>query len=420
MSRKAQIADVPALPGELTREEILALLEQRAQAAQSELAGKSDAGEDVLYYLAQNGAAATRRAVASNPGAGPRTDRYLADDTDDEVRIELARKIARLMPDLGRDEARHIREQTVETMERLARDQLPRVRAVLAESIKSLDCIPRYIVQTLARDAETLVAAPIVEYSPLLSDADLTEIIATAKVHEIISAVARRRPLSPDVADAIVASLDIPAISALLTNPHASVRERAIDSVIGQAEKFEQLRQPLAMRSDLSKRAIWRIASFVGANLIEQLMQRYGLDEETKQHLNKELRARLREPDTPDGTSLDTARQAVSAAQAASKLDEAFIDAAAGEANRDVVILALAALAKVPEAAARKIILSGAAKPAVALVWHAGLSMRVAFKIQSLVMKLPAGELLPARSGVHFPLTEDEMHWHLGYFDVTM
>jgi hypothetical protein len=33
-------------------------------------------------------------------------------------------------------------------------------------------------------------------------------------------------------------------------------------------------------------------------------------------------------------------------------------------------------------------------------------------------MHLAAGELLPAREGVHFPLTEDEMRWHLNYFGV--
>ena len=55
---------------------------------------------------------------------------------------------------------RALRALTIETLERLARDQLPRVRAVLAESIKSLDCIPKYIVLTLARDVETMVAAP--------------------------------------------------------------------------------------------------------------------------------------------------------------------------------------------------------------------------------------------------------------------
>ena len=81
------------------------------------------------------------------------------------------------------------------------------------------------------------------------------------------------------------------------------------------------------------------------------------------------------------------------------------------------MVLALAALAKVPEATVRNPA-SGTAKPVTALVWHAGLSMRVAFKIQSYVMKLPARELLPARGGVHFPLSEEEMRWHLGYFDV--
>lgn len=420
MPNQAQKADPPAAVSEMSREQVLALLEQRTRAAQSELARRSDAGVDVLHYLAENGAVATRRAVAANLGAAPHTNRYLADDDDDEVRVELARKIARLMPDLGRDQARHLQEQTIETMERLARDELPRVRAALAESIKSLDCIPKYIVLTLARDAETLVAAPIVEYSPLLSDTDLIEIIATAKAEEIIAAVARRKPVNADVADAVVASLDIPAISALLANPDAVVRERAMDSIINQAESLEELRKPLTLRTDLSKRAILRIASFVGASLIEQLILRYGLDEEIKHHLNKALRSRLQEPQPPESASLDAAKRDVAAAQAAGKLDESFVDTAAGAGQRDVVILSLSALANVPEAIVRKIIQSGSAKPAIALVWHAGLSMRVAFKIQSSVMKLSVGELLPARAGVHFPLTEDEMRWHLGYFDVAM
>ena len=44
--------------------------------------------------------------------------------------------------------------------------------------------------------------------------------------------------------------------------------------------------------------------------------------------------------------------------------------------------------------------------------------MRVAFMIQSFIMKLPGRELLPARGGVDFPLSDEEMRWHLRYFDV--
>lgn len=420
MPGDAEKAELPKDGRAMTREEILAVLEERAQTAQHELAGQKDAGADLLHYLAQNGAVATRRAVAANPGAPAHTNRHLADDVDADVRVELARKIARLMPDLEKEEAEHIRALTIETLERLARDQLPRVRAALSESIKSLDCIPKYIVLTLARDTESLVAAPVVEYSPLLSDTDLIEIIATAKADEIIQAVARRKPVNADVADAIVASLDIPAISALLANPSAKVREQTMDSIVTQAEKIEALQRPLALRSDLSKRVIWRIASFVGSNLIEQLMMRYGLDDEIKNHLNKELRARLHDEPPDENSPLARARRDVSEAEAAGKLDEAFVDKAAAAGQRDAVVVALAALAKVPEATVRKIIQSGSPKPAIALVWHAGLSMRVAFKIQSLIMKLTARDLLPARAGVHFPMPDDEMRWHLGYFDVAV
>ncbi len=33
-------------------------------------------------------------------------------------------------------------------------------------------------------------------------------------------------------------------------------------------------------------------------------------------------------------------------------------------------------------------------------------------------MKLPGHELLPARGGVNFPLSKEEMRWHLSYFDI--
>jgi len=63
-----------------------------------------------------------------------------------------------------------------------------------------------------------------------------------------------------------------------------------------------------------------------------------------------------------------------------------------------------------------KIFLSRSAKALTAIAWKAGLPMRISFKIQTLLLKLHADELLPARAGVDFPLGEDEMRWHLSYF----
>jgi uncharacterized protein (DUF2336 family) len=405
-------------PEKLSRDQVLEILEEREKSAHHELAARTDAGPDVLLYLATKGAAVIRRAVAANMGTPAQANRLLADDEDDEVRVELARKIGRLMPDLDREESEKLRALTIETLEKLANDQLPRVRAILAEEIKSLDCVPKKIIRRLAVDLEMIVAAPILEYSPLLSDTDLMEVIATAKASAALTAIAKRKFLSANVADAIVTSLDVPAVAALLANPDAKVRADALDDIIARAEKIRAWHQPLVLRADLSQRAIRRIASFVGAALIEMLGQHHKIDAETRNHLNHQLRHRIEAGDDAQRNEEEHAASEVETARRKGKLDDGFVDAAAEAGKREVVMLALAALASVQPETVRKILQFKSAKPITALVWKAKLSMRVAFRIQRFVMKLPASELLPARDGVRFPLSDDEMRWHLSYFDV--
>ncbi|HVU21164.1 MAG TPA: DUF2336 domain-containing protein [Rhizomicrobium sp.] len=396
-------------------EDVLRLLEQRTSAAQSELASRTDAGEDVLTFLAHNGAPATRRAVAANIAAPAQVNRHLADDEEEDVRAELARKIARLMPGLTKREAKHIQDLTIETLERLAADQVPRVRAILAEEIKHMDAVPKHVVQLLARDVEEVVHVPILEYSPLLSDADLVEIIAEGKVHSVLAAIARRKPVSASVSDAVVSSLDIPAVAALLANPDAAIRERTLDAIIDQAERISVWQEAVCVRADLSKRAIRRLASFVSTAMIELLSARHTLDEETKVHLNRQLRARY-DADEQIVARDNTAAAEVEAAAKAGRLDDAFVESAAEMGKREAVLLALSRLAKIPDSIVRRMLMTRSAKPVTALVWRAGLSMRCAFKIQRFLMKLPADELLPARNGTLFPISEEEMRWHLSYF----
>ena len=398
-------------------QEMLRLLEERAREARHELAARTDAGEDVLDYLARHGETQTRRAVAANRAAPARANRHLAEDADDDVRAELARKIARLMPGLSAREAAHIHKLTVETLERLAQDQVPRIRAILAEEIKHLDCVPAHVVKALARDVEEIVAVPILEYSPLLSDADLMEIIAEGKVHGVLEAIARRRPLSAEISDAVVSSLDIPAVSALLANPDAKIRERTLDAIIEQAERISVWQNALTMRADLSRRAVRRLAGFVSTEMVERLARRHNLDGETEVHLAREVRKRAEEGELQPSQNR-AAFDEVEAAAKSGALDEEFVEAAAEAAKRETVVFALAKLAGTADQIVRRILLTRSAKPVTALCWRAGLSMRASFKIQRFVMKLPANELLPARGGVGFPLRDEEMRWHLGYFGI--
>jgi len=421
MTQSDRKSGIPA-PSPLDSRAALDILEARTRDAQDILARRDDAEPEVLHYLATHGALAVRTAVAANRGASAATNQLLAEDGEADVRVELATKLARLMPGLSREENAHIFTLTIQTLERLARDASVTVRAVLAEEIKSLTCVPDDIIKRLAQDAETIVAAPILEYSPLLSDADLMEIIACAQAHEVLSAVASRKPLAEDVSDAIVKTLDIPAVAALLVNPDARIRKETLDRILEQAEEVSEWHLPLALRADISARAIRRIAGFVGAAIIERLAARHDLTDATRQHLSREMRARLAETDIAVGEAAPPTRAAelVAKAKAQGKLDAIFLEQAAQAGGRDLTILALAELSGVAAATVRRILSARNAKPVVALIWHAHLPMRAAFKIQTGIMRLPTHELLPARGGISFPLSKEEMRWHLAYFGIAV
>ena len=382
----------------------------------TELAARTDAGPDVLHYLATHAAPATRAAVAANPASPAITNRILADDENEDVRAELAAKIARLMPGLSERESGHIFALTIETLECLARDAAVRVRAILAEEIKSLSCVPKDVVLRLATDLNSVVAAPILQYSPLLSDADLIEIIACGQVRQVLTAIASRKPVSESVSERLVQSLDVSAVATLLVNPDAKIRKDTMDRILDQAEEINAWHMPLALRADLSARAIRRIGSLVGASILERLAARNDLSDATRIHLNRELRARLAEPSQESGAV--SPAEAVAAAKRESRLDSVFVEQAAQAGQREVVAAALAQLAHIDEQTVKRILAASSAKPIVSLVWHAHMSMRVAFKIQTFIMKLPTRDILPARGGVGFPLTKEEMRWHLNYFNI--
>ena len=112
------------LPETMTYEEARAVLESESDSAKLELAAHQDARPEMLYYLAEEADDEIRALVASNPNTPLHADRILAEDSTDDVRTELARKIGRLVPGLSPDETTKLREQAIEILEILASDSL--------------------------------------------------------------------------------------------------------------------------------------------------------------------------------------------------------------------------------------------------------------------------------------------------------
>ena len=415
---KETFASNASSPKKLSYEDARAALESHAKRIREQLAEQESVEPEILYYLASDQSPIVRRRVAANRSTPQQANKILTADIDDEVRCELARKIGRLLPGLNPEDSSRVRDQALEVMERLAHDSLPRVRAILAEEIKSSRHVPAYIVKQLAQDLELIVCAPVLEYSPLLSDEDLIEIVAGAHVEGRLSAISKRHQIGENLSDAIVASFDVSAIAALLANPNSQIREEALDRVVESASEVEAWHQPVILRADLSLRAVRRIAGFVSASLLRTLSERAGLDESTASFLNKKVRERIES----EGLGADTEAaenhiiSQVKAAQASGTLNDEFVLSAIDENNRRLVASALAALAEVPKTVVERILVSQSGKAITALVWRSKLSMRVSVKIQAVLAKLPNTKMALAREGVHFPMTQDEMEWHLSYF----
>src|SRR5690606_18302083 len=88
------------LPSELRYEDARRVLESHHKATKRELAARADAPPEALYYLACDDDRQVRGLVAANPATPIQANELLRTDSDGEVRQELARKIARLMPDM--------------------------------------------------------------------------------------------------------------------------------------------------------------------------------------------------------------------------------------------------------------------------------------------------------------------------------
>lgn len=376
------------------------------------LAANPDTQPEVLYYLVEDSQPEIRAAVASNPSTPPQADLLLVDDKDDEVRQELARKIGRLMPGLQTARQAKLREMTLEALQRLSEDGMPLVRAALSETIKEMDCIPKELVLRLAKDVEEIVAAPILEYSPLLNDADLVEVMAAGVTIGALPAIAKRHGIGAEVADHVIASADMPSIATLLRNKSAEVREGALHKVAADAEDAKDLHEPLVMRPELSQRTMRRIASFISRSLLEQLSERSGLDNKTRRVLAEQVSERLSEDKDAD-EKLDA--EFADHLNKQGKLDNEVVCGAIEKNRRSFVVHALALLSKRSDAAVERILEMQNGKATVALTYQAGLPMRTALLMQQRIAKVPPSQIVPARNGVDYPMSPDEMEIQIAH-----
>jgi len=396
------------------------ILENGDVAERRDLAMHEDIEPEILYYLANDKDPLVRREIADNDGTPLQADMILAKDPDEEVRKEVAHKLGRLLPDISVDQQDKLSKMALDILDTLARDQMRNVRAIVSDEIKHARNVPKNVVRRLAEDAESVVSAPVLEYSPLLSDKDLLEIVALGIESGAMTSIAKRKELPQDVVDAIIESGDENAIPALLENKSAKISEKTIDLIAIEAEGHEEWHPPLVDRGNLPVRTVRRIANFVSAALFERLIENNDVEEKAVDEMRMEVRKRIDSNELLD-TETDAAREkAMERAEKLfkqGKLTEDVVKKAIDVNDGHFTRYAISHMSGLPSEVVAKMLGSGSGKAVTSLCWKAGMTMRMAVQLQRKVAKVRPNSLLRARGGNEYPLTDDDMEWQIEFYE---
>lgn len=333
---------------------------------------------------------------------------------DPDIRLQIARKLSLLLPELSEGKQKQLQKYIFNVLELLAQDQLMRVRRLIAEELRESFNAPVELIRRLAWDDKLEVAAPILEFSPLLTDHDLMELIANSDVPGTLEVLSRRKDISEDITDAIVHTItrrrynedDVKAISNLLGNQTAKFRENTLEILVEEAPQYESWHGPLISRPELTVRMVNKIARFVSEALIMEMQERHLISEELGKNLKLAVASRLQNPHIDREKEAD--RQAIELFTQG-VLDGEHIIAALETGEREFAVSALSLLADVPKTVTKAILKSGQPDAVTALSWKAGISMRSAIQVQLKLAQIHHTKILYAKDGSSYPLSEGKM-----------
>lgn len=156
-------------------------------------------------------------------------------------------------------------------------------RAFVAKVLAPLERAPGQVVVKLARD-KIEVARPLLEFSKVLSDDDLIDIIQSGtEAHR--AAIAGRRPIGERVGDAIVIHGGNESVVRLVRNTSARLGVEALDKLVLRAANDTLIASDLRNRVDIDWKAVAAQISAASQSVMREL--NLSADPATSKLLNK-------------------------------------------------------------------------------------------------------------------------------------
>lgn len=142
-------------------------------------------------------------------------------------------------------------------------------RTHVAKLLAPLERAPGNVVAKLANDSID-VAAPLLEFSNVLSDDDLIDIVSNqSEEHRI--AIAGRNNVPERVGDAIVEHGGAPSVSALVSNTSAELGRETIEKLVARASSDAALATNLRGRTDIDWGSLHTEITEAGQKVLDSL-----------------------------------------------------------------------------------------------------------------------------------------------------
>jgi uncharacterized protein (DUF2336 family) len=164
----------------------------------------------------------------------------------------------------------------------------PAVRRALAENIACAENAPHYMVHALANDSSE-VASIVLARSPLLSEAELVDCVATADSFAQ-TAIALRPWVSSQVCAALAEVGALEALLALASNPGADLLEFSTGRIIERHGNDEDLRAALLAHPNLPAYLRCDLEGAAAMSLAARMPRRAGLPPEKSECLMRDVR----------------------------------------------------------------------------------------------------------------------------------
>jgi uncharacterized protein (DUF2336 family) len=172
----------------------------------------------------------------------------------------------------------------------MARDAEVKVRQALAIHLKECAELPHDVAVHLARDVDT-VALPILQFSQVLTDSDLVEIVRSQGSTKQL-AIARRPSVSSAVSEALVETGNQDVVANLIANKGAEISEQSLQDIIDNFGLESAVQGSLVQRANLPVTVAERLVTMVSDQWRDLLVSNYKLSGNVAANITRQSRER--------------------------------------------------------------------------------------------------------------------------------